>query len=88
MFSAVADDDLARLVVESVEFPEFSGNGFLQFVCPGCRRIFGKAFIDRFYCRIADILRRSEIRLTCAESDNIDAIRTHLFCFRGYGQRG
>ena len=78
MFAAARNDHLRRLVAQAIVPLEFIRYGLAQLGNPAARCIFRKPLRQRFGRRIFDVLRRIEIRLTCAESDHVLPFGLHL----------
>ena len=90
LLGAVADDDLARLVVDVVVGGVFLADRGAQLGQSGARRVFGETFLQRLDRRLFDVLRRIEVGLAGAESADIDALGAHGlgFAVDGEGERG
>src|SRR6185436_20563394 len=87
MFTATGDDNLARLVSESVLALELVRNRLPQFGNASARRIFRESFRQRLGRSILDVLGRIKIRLAGAEADYILAFGLHLLGLGINGQR-
>ena len=83
MFRARGHDDLGRLVIEVIVFFEFLRDLFAQFEQSRRGRIFGKSLIERRFRRVDDVLRRVEIGLARAETDDRFSFRFHRLRFCG-----
>ena len=86
MFATARDDDLARLVGETVLAFMFVRDGLAQFRNARRRSVFCKTVIERFDGGVFDVLRCVEIGLADAKADDVDSIGLHLFGFGINGQ--
>src|SRR5213592_4709998 len=78
MFAAAAHDDLRGFVGQAVLAFEFVGNRLAQFGNAAARGVFGEPFVERLDRGVFDVLRRVEIRLARAETDDVLALGLHL----------
>ena len=87
MLPANGRDALVRLVVGS-ELPCVPcHDGLFEFGDAACRCISGEVVLDRPNASLLDSFRRREIRLPCAERDNVYTGPLQAARFGGYGHR-
>ena len=83
MLGATGDQDLVRVVIDKVVFPpELVCNRLLESRHAACRGVFRFAVTDGLDRGLLDMFRRVEIRLACAQGNNIPSRR---FQFRRLG---